>query len=124
MLVNLHHRALQQDAPLRHLKLLRHVRHEPPDDRLDLAADHALVRAGEAAIAQKRRAAGKDLLVGGLHVRVRADDGAHAAIEHPRQRDLLRRRLRMEIDEDDLGRLAQTLDFRQRGMERDSPAPA
>jgi len=39
LLINLHHRPLQQDAPFGHFKLLRHVRHEAPDNRLDLAAE-------------------------------------------------------------------------------------
>ena len=44
---------------------------------------------------------GQDALVGGLHVRVRADDRRDPAVEVPAHRDLLRRRLGVEVDEDD-----------------------
>ena len=36
-----------------------------------------------------------------LHVRVRAEDGGHAPVEVARQRDLLARRLGVEVDDDD-----------------------
>ena len=37
-----------------------------------------------------------------LHVRVRADHRGHPSVEHARERDLLARGLRVEVDEDDL----------------------
>ena len=69
------------------------------------------MRAGEARVAQIRRAAGENLLVRRLHVRVRAHHRAHLAVQHPRERDLLRGRLGMEIHEDDSGLFAQPFDF-------------
>ena len=42
--------------------------------------------------------------VGGLHVRVRSEDGGDAPVEPAGERDLLARRLRVDVD-DDHGRL-------------------
>ncbi len=53
-----------------------------------------------------------------LHVRVGAEDRRHGAVEHLRQRDLLARRLGVEVDDDDL-RLAPRLgDERLGDLER------
>ena len=74
---------------------------KPPERRLDLDADDRIVRAGHADVGQIRRALRQDALVGRLHVRVRADHGRHLAVEVPAHGDLLRRRLGVEVDEDD-----------------------
>ena len=74
---------------------------ESPERGLDLDADDRIVRAGHADVGQIRRALRQDAFVGGLHVRVRADDRRDLAVEVPAHRDLLRRRLGVEVDEDD-----------------------
>ena len=57
---------------------------------------------GHADIGQARRAARQDAFVRGLHVRVRADHRRHFAIEVIAERDFLRRRLGVHVDEDHL----------------------
>ena len=66
---------------------------------------------GHADVGEVGGAAGQHALVGGLHVRVRADDGSHLAVEKPAHRELLRRRLGVEVHEDDARALAQRGDL-------------
>ena len=66
---------------------------------IDAAAEDAVVRAGHADVALKRRAAGKDLLVGGGHVRVRAEHGGDAAVEIAAHELLVAGGFGVEIDE-------------------------
>src|SRR6266404_8998268 len=47
VVIDFHHHTLQLDVIFRHRKTLRLQRQKPLDDRLDLTADHALVRPGE-----------------------------------------------------------------------------
>ena len=49
---------------------------------------------------------------------VRADDRRDLAVEVPAHRDLLGRRFRVEVDEDDFARAAQRLDLAQDDRER------
>ena len=60
------------------------------------------MRAGHADIRQARRAPGQNTLVGGLHVRVRADDGGDLAVEVPAECHLLGGRFGVNVDEDHL----------------------
>src|SRR6266498_5725021 len=66
--IDFHDGALQQHSFLCHLKPLWLAGPKAPDDRLDLAAQHALVRAGKSGVSQVGRAAGENLFVGRLHV--------------------------------------------------------
>ena len=75
-------------------------------DAIDAAAQNAVVWAGHADVALKRRAAGKDLLVGGGDVGVRAQHGADASVEIAAHQLHVAGRLGVKIDEHDfdLGR--------------------
>src|SRR5256885_906689 len=72
--------ALQTFLPFGHAKPLRRVGHETRDDRLDLAPEHASVRPGKAGVTKKRCAAGKNLFVSSLHMRVSANHRAYLAV--------------------------------------------
>lgn len=109
---------MQDNAVFGHFKPLRHVGKEPLDDRRDFATEDALVRAGKAGVRQIRGAAGKDLLISSLHVRVRADDGADLAINHARKRDFFRRGFGMEIHENNFGLFAQFFYLVEPGQKR------
>jgi len=75
------------------------VRDEAADRLLLAHADDAAARAGHADVGDVGGPAGQHARVGGRDVGVRADDGAHAAVEVPAERDLLARRLGVEVDE-------------------------
>ena len=89
-----------------------------------LDADDAVVRAGHADIGEIGSAARQNLLVCGLDVRVRADDGGDLAVEVPAHRDFLGSGFRVEVDKDDARALAQRFDFFEDARERDCRAPA
>ena len=91
---------------------------ELAERRLDLDADDRIVRPGHADVGQIRGALRQNALVGGLHVRVRADDGRDLAVEMPAHRDLLRRRLGVEVHEDDPRARLERLDLLQHDRER------
>ena len=59
------------------------------------------MRAGHACIADRGRPTPEDARVVRLHVRVRADHRSDAAVEPARERDLLARRLGVEVDDHD-----------------------
>jgi len=66
----------------------------------------------------------EDVSVGGLHVRVRPHDRGHAPVEPAGERDLLARRLRVDVDEDEPGlggrggdELVDHLEHRGRGLQ-------
>ena len=61
---------------------------------------------------------GQDARVVRLDVRVRADHRGHAPVEPARERDLLARRLGVEVDDDDLRLGARLLDERVDDLER------
>ena len=63
------------------------------------AADHRVVRAGHAGVGDRGGAAGEHARVVRLDVRVRAEHGGDAAVEVVRERDLLARRLGVEVDD-------------------------
>ena len=115
--------ALDDDALDAHVALgrvepHRHPGAHPLDRELGADADHRVVRAGHARVGDRGRAAGEDAGVVRLHVRVRPDHGGHPAVEHARQRDLLARRLGVEVDEDDRRLRARLLDERVHDPER------
>ena len=60
----------------------------------------------------------QNLLICGLDVRVRADDGCHLAVEVPSHCDLLRGGFRVEVDENDPRARAQRLDLLEHAFER------
>ena len=101
-----------------HVKPLRHVGEKTLEDRLDFAAQHAFLRAGESGVGQIRRAAGENLFVRRLHVRVRAHYRADLPVEHPRKCDFFRGRLGVKIHEDDFRLLAQAFYFVAREEKR------
>ena len=86
---------------------LVHLRDEATDRLLLDDADHAAARAGHADVRDVRRAAGQHARVGCRDVRVGADDRRHAAVEVPAHRDLLARRLGVEVDEHVVDAVAQ-----------------
>ena len=88
-------------SPLGRLEPDRHARPHPLDRELGLDADHRVVRAGHARVGDRGGPAGLHARVVRLDVRVRADHRGHAAVEQPRERDLLARRLGVEVDDDD-----------------------
>ena len=92
--------ALEPDVAVGGLEADAHPGAHARDRELRLHADHRVVRAGHAGVGDRRRAAREDARVVRLHVRVRPDDGADAAVEPARERDLLARRLGVEVDED------------------------
>ena len=61
---------------------------------------------------------GEHACVGGLHVRVRSEHRRDAAVEVARERDLLARRLGVEVDDDDGRRAPRLLDEAVGGEER------
>ena len=75
-------------------------------------------------VGEARRALRQQPLVRRLHVRMGADDRGHAPVEMPAHRDLLRRRLGVEVDEDDARLRAHRLDFAQRDRRTDRRAAA
>lgn len=110
-LVKLDHDAMQDDAIFGDLESLGHAGQESLNDRRDFPAENTLVRARETGIAQESSAAGEDLFIGGLDMRVGADHDADLAIEHARERNFLGSRFGVEIDEDDFGLLTELFDF-------------
>ena len=122
--INFNHGALEENAAFGHVEFLRGVGAEAFDDRLDFAAQHAVVRPGETGVAQVGGAAGEDLFVGGLHMGVGSDDGADAAVQHAGQGDLFRGGLGVHVNENDLGHLAQTFDLGACRRGTDFPAAA
>ena len=99
--VNFNHRAVQHHA----FRATSNRCGMPVRKRLSTGSisrpRNAFVRAGEPGVGQIRRAAGENLLVRRLHVRVRAHHRAHLAVQHPRERNLFRGRLGVKIHEDD-----------------------
>ena len=73
---------------------------------------------GHARVRDRRGASGLDARVRGLHVRVGADDRRHAPVEHPGDRDLLARRLGVEVDEHDVRVLPRLVDHAVEHLER------
>jgi len=115
--INFQKRSLQQRPASSHVEFLRPAGHEPPDNRLDFTADHAVVGSGETGVAKKGRAPREDLLIGRLDMSVRADERADAPIKQAGEGDFFRCRFCMKVNEDEAGGLSQSLDFRQGGVE-------
>ncbi len=72
-------------------------------DAIDIAAQDALEGTGHADVALEGRAAGKDLFVGGRHVRVGAQHGGDASVEVASHELLLAGRLGVEVEHADDG---------------------
>src|SRR3954447_13707033 len=85
------------------LELHGHHRGEAAHGQLLLHADHPAARPGHAHVGHVGGAAGEHARVGRGHVRVCADACRHATVEVPPHRDLLARRLRVEVDEHVVG---------------------
>jgi hypothetical protein len=100
-----------------HGEIHGHVGDEPADDGGDFAAENGMDRAAHAGVAEKRGAAGEDLLVGGLRMGVGAADGGNLAIEKAAHGDFLTGRLGVDIDEDELRFFAHADDFLLDGEE-------
>ena len=103
-------RPLDAHVALRRLEAHRHAAAHALDRQLGADADHGVVRPGHAGVGQRRRAARKDPRVVRLDVRVRPDHGSRPAVEHARERDLLARRLGVEVDDHDRCLAPQLLD--------------
>ncbi len=109
--INFNYCAVEQHAAFSHFKSLWHAGEKAFDDRLDFPAQNAFVRAGKAGVSQVSRAAGENLLVRRLHVRVRAHHGAHLSVEESSERNFFRGRFGVKIHKDDFGLFAQSLHF-------------
>ena len=126
--VDVDHHTVQPGLSRRGAEAGRHPVDEPPQHRLDLDTDDGVVRPGHAHVGDVGRARGQHPLVRGLHVGVGAHDGGDLSVEVPAHRELLRGRLRVEVDQDDRGsllpdRLDLLLDHRERIVERDHEDP-
>ena len=76
------------------------MRYKPVHDRIDRAPEDGVYRAAHACVAQKSRAAGEDLLVRRLNMRVRTDHSRHFPVEKSAQRNFLASGFAVRIDED------------------------
>ena len=85
----------------------RRLLEEAADRLLLVHAEHGIVVAAHAGVGEIGGAAGQDAVVGGRHVGVGADDEARPAVEMVAERLLLARRLRVDVDHDGVGDLAQ-----------------
>ena len=81
--------ALSRAPPVAGSNLRRHAGEEAAERGLDGDADDRIVRSGHADVGDVRRAFRQDALVGGLHVRVGAEDRRDAAVEMPAHRQFL-----------------------------------
>src|SRR5687767_12322676 len=99
--------AVQRGRALGRLEARRHLAEEALHDDLAIDADDALRRARHAEVGDVGGAPGQHALVGGLHVAVRADHGADAAVEVPAHCLRLAGRLAVHVDQDDRRLLAQ-----------------
>ena len=106
--------ALSRAGPAADSNFDRHAVDEPSERGVDRHADDRIVRAGHADVGEVSRALGQDALVGGLDMRVRADNGGDAAVEMPAHGDFFGCRFGMEVDEDDARLRSQGVDFAQR----------
>ena len=118
VLIDLNERPLQEHAAGRDAEALRGAGHEAFDDGIDLSAEHAFMRAGEAGIGQVGGAVGEDLFVRRLHVGVGSDHGADAAVEQAPHGNLLGGSLGVDVDKDDGGDLAEARNLALHGEER------
>ena len=84
-------------------KALGLIGEESLDDGIHFASQDAFLSAGEAGVAKKTGAAGKDLLIGRLNVSVRADQSGNASVQESRHGDFLRGGFGVHVDENDGG---------------------
>ena len=89
----------------------------PSDRDLRLDADHGVVRPGHPRVGDRRGPVRLHARVVRLDVRVRPDHGCHVSVERAGDRDLLARRLRVEVDDHDLGVAVRFLDERVEHLE-------
>lgn len=81
-IVNVDYRTLKQHRAGGNLKFLGYGCQEPLDNRLGLPPNDARMRPSKTGITKKSGAAWKNLLVGGLDVRVGADHRTDAPVQH------------------------------------------
>ena len=93
--------AVKRNSFLGDAEALGLVGEESLDDGIHFASQDAFLSAGEAGVAKKTGAAGKDLLVGGLNVSVRADQSGDASVKESRHGDFFRSGFGVHVDEDD-----------------------
>lgn len=93
--------AVKRNSFLGDGKALGLVGEEALDDGLHFASQDAFLSAGKSGIAKKAGAAGKDLLIGGLNMSVRADQSGNASVKESRHGDFLRGGFGVHVDEDD-----------------------
>ena len=105
-------------SPRRRLEPGRHAGDESLDRVVLVASDHRVVRAGHAGVGDRGRAAREHARIVRLHVRVRAEHGGDASVEVARERDLLARRLGVEVDDHDRRLAPRLLDEAVGGEER------
>src|SRR3954463_2062208 len=98
--LNLNNCTLKKNTVFSHGEALRRVCEKSFDHWLDFAPQHTLLWPCKTCVAQVSSATGENLFISGLHVRMRTDDRAHAAIEHAGHRYFLGGRLRMNVHED------------------------
>jgi hypothetical protein len=94
--------ALDAHAPFGRLEPNGQAGAHAPDCELGLDADDGIMGAGHARVGDGGSPTGLHTRVRRLDVRMGSEDSRHAAVKPARQRDLLARRLCMEVDEDDL----------------------
>src|SRR5438132_75637 len=73
-----------------HSKRSRHESQGRMEHAVDAAAQDAVIRPAHAGVGDKRRAAWENLLVGGLDVRMRAQNGGYAPLEMMAEQVLVR----------------------------------
>src|SRR5437868_13809340 len=101
---------MQQDAFVSHFKSLRRIGYKPPNHRIDLAPQDALVGSGETGVTEKRGSAREYLFIRGLYMRMRSDHRGNSPIQHSRNGNFLGGRFGMEIEKHDRRFLAQPID--------------
>src|SRR5438034_935168 len=81
-------------------KRRRQIRDEPIHDRINGAPQDGVYRTAHARVAEKSRTTRKNLLVGGLNVRMGSNDRRNFSIEEPAHRDFFTRGLSVYVHDD------------------------
>ncbi len=116
--VALDQHAFDPDVSFGRTEAHRHSCPHALDGRVGVDPDYRVVRAGHPRVGDRRRPAWLHAGVVRLHVRVRPHDRGHASVQPPGHRDLLARRLGVEVEEDDLRATARLLDELVHDLER------
>jgi hypothetical protein len=101
LIVNIHDHSLQHNVILSDFELARKLSEKTVDHDLPFYADDGVEGTAHPEIRDISRSVWQDPLVGGLNVRVRAENGGGPAIEIPAHGVFLRGRLSMHIDNND-----------------------